>query len=287
MVKPAEGHSQFVVRARSPGDLVFGGSDVRSRNCSGLARVNLHTHFGDTSIPQLVIADGTDGAKTWAPYDRVVAACSVSSIPPAWIEQTRPGGKIVTPFKPGYGYGHQLVLDVTGGGTAVGRFTGPAGYMMMRSHRPEAGRVSQFLHHENEAEETTTDLDPRGVVDADPGADLAISAIVPGVRRHLGVDEEGETGEATLWLVETTPGAITDGSWAVVEYAPGRTEYQVEQYGPRRLWDEVSHAYIQWLAWGRPGRHRYGYTITGQAQHFWVDSPQNLIGDSTHKISLR
>jgi hypothetical protein len=42
----------------------------------------------------------------------------------------------------------------------VGRFTGPAGYVMMRSHRPESGRVSQF-----------TDIDSRTVANADPGAE--------------------------------------------------------------------------------------------------------------------
>src|SRR5918999_438161 len=177
------------------------------------AQVNLRAHFADAAVPRTVIADGADGAKDWAPYDRVIATCSVNRVPVVWIEQTRPGGRIVTPFKPGYGYGHQLVLDVTGDGMAVGRFSGAAGYMMMRSHRPEPGRVSRFLHHEADAEKSTTDLDPRTVVDTDPGADLAISALVPGVRRYLGRDDTGETGEATLWLVETAPGASTDGSW--------------------------------------------------------------------------
>jgi protein-L-isoaspartate(D-aspartate) O-methyltransferase len=140
--------------------------------------------------------------------------------------------------------------------------------------------VSRFLQHEDEAERTTTDMDPRVVVDADPGADLAISALVPCVRRHLGLDETGGSGEATLWLVETAPGAITDGSWAVVEYAPGLEEYQVEQYGPRRLWDEVSSAYRWWLTRGRPGRHRYGYTVADDGQHIWLDYPDSPLGHS-------
>ncbi|WP_067490439.1 DUF5753 domain-containing protein [Actinomadura hibisca] len=58
------------------------------------------------------------------PHDRVHATCAVSRVPPAWIEQTRPGGVIVLPYSPGFGFGTVLRLDVVGDGTAVGRFCG-------------------------------------------------------------------------------------------------------------------------------------------------------------------
>lgn len=234
------------------------------------ARRNLRTA---DIVPRAVLGDGEEGAKTWGPYDRILATAAVSRIPYEWLAQTRIGGRIVTPFTPGFGYGHKLVLDVVGMDAAVGRFVGPAGYMMLRSHRQAQGRMGDFLHHADEADETTSELDPREVADADPGADLVISAYVPGVRRYLAGDDGDGTGEATLWLPETRTGAQANGSWATVDYAPGREGFKVMQYGERRLWDEVSNAYLKWLTWGSPDRERFGYTITGSGQAIWLDYP--------------
>jgi protein-L-isoaspartate O-methyltransferase len=86
--------------------------------------------------PRLIAGDGADGCGDGAPYDRVQAAGAVAEIPYAWVEQCRPGGIIVTPFSPGYGYGWLTRLHVLPDGTAVGGFPGRAGYMLMRSQRP-------------------------------------------------------------------------------------------------------------------------------------------------------
>jgi protein-L-isoaspartate(D-aspartate) O-methyltransferase len=80
-----------------------------------------------------------------------------------------------------------------------------------------------------------------------------------------------------LWLLETRPDARTDGSWAVAEYAPDRDEYEIEQFGPRRLWDEVVAAYTRWLGWGMPERDRFGLTVSADGQQVWLDSPERVL----------
>ncbi|WP_160819890.1 methyltransferase domain-containing protein [Actinomadura sp. J1-007] len=119
--------------------------------------------------PRLVVGDGARGWTREAPYDRVHATCAVARVPYAWVEQTRPGGVIVTPYAPGFGSSHELRLVVMPDGTAVGGFAGYASYMMMRKQRhPEwdpSGRP---------AERTTTDVDPRTIGYAPAGADLAM-----------------------------------------------------------------------------------------------------------------
>lgn len=225
--------------------------------------------------PRVVVGDGALGFPDNAPYDRVHAACAVSSVPYPWVEHCRPGGQIVFPYTPGFGYGHKVRLEVGGDGTAIGRFVGSAGYMMMRAHRHPLGPQASFLHHEDDAVRTTSRIDPRVLAYGGSGADLAIATLVPGVRRFLGTDET--SGEATLWLLETRPDARTNGSWAVAEYVPGRDEFVVEQYGERRLWDESVAAYWRWHGWGRPGRDRFGLTVSSAGQAVWLDSPQNAL----------
>jgi protein-L-isoaspartate O-methyltransferase len=237
------------------------------------ARTNL-TRAG-TSVTAIT-GDGAEGVKPWAPYDRVHVACDISQIPYSWIEQTRNGGIIVAPYQPGYGYGHKLRLDVLGDGTAIGRFHGPAGYMMMRSHRPKHGQLSSFLHHEEDADISVTSMDPRTVTELSHGGELAISAMVPGVRFQVGQADD-DSGEETLWLLETAPDADVSGSWALAEYASKQREYEVTQYGTRRLWDEVSEAYLKWVSWGRPERERFGMTITPDQQRIWLDLPFHII----------
>ena len=41
----------------------------------------------------------------------------------------------------------------------------------------------------------------------------------------------------------------------------------VEQYGPRRLWDDVERAYAEWERAGRPARDHSGLTVTRNGDH--------------------
>ncbi|MCF2434431.1 hypothetical protein LV779_04125 [Streptomyces thinghirensis] len=65
-------------------------------------------------------ADGLYGYWPEAWFDRIVAACSFRSVPPALLSQTRPGGKVLLPLS-GWLYGSaRVLLTVAGDGTAEG-----------------------------------------------------------------------------------------------------------------------------------------------------------------------
>ena len=67
----------------------------RVRPLHELARRNLRP----LRLPnvRLVFGDGADGIAAEAPFDAIVAAAAGERIPPAWVEQLKPGGHIVAP----------------------------------------------------------------------------------------------------------------------------------------------------------------------------------------------
>jgi protein-L-isoaspartate(D-aspartate) O-methyltransferase len=78
------------------------------------------------------------------------------------------------------------------------------------------------------------------IAQAGGGPELAIIADVPGVGwRYVA----GDDGSFSMLLDE--PGH-PDGSWAACGYEPGADEYVVTEYGDRRLWAEMSAAYLRY-----------------------------------------
>ncbi|MFI0412376.1 protein-L-isoaspartate O-methyltransferase [Actinomadura sp. 3N508] len=121
--------------------------------------------------PHVVVADGAAGFDDHALYERVHATVAVAEIPYAWVEQTRPGGVIVPPWQPLRGHG--LMMRLTTTRDAVhGRFHGPTGYMMLRSHRAE---LVWQARHLDEADKSGTTLDPRTVFEAGPARPKAMT----------------------------------------------------------------------------------------------------------------
>ncbi|MFD7578870.1 protein-L-isoaspartate(D-aspartate) O-methyltransferase [Kitasatospora sp. NPDC059811] len=219
--------------------------------------------------PTSVVGDGVEGYATGAPYDRVIATCSVGRVPHAWVNQVRPGGVIVAPWGPEYGGEAVVRLKVSADGTAHGRFVGSSAFMRLRRQRASRPNSLEYLSGPWPADgtESTTGVSPDDV-----GSWLAMFAVgvqVPGV---FPLVERYADGTYTLWLHDT---AIT--SWATVDWEPGRHDYEVVQSGPRSLWDEVEAAWHWWCRHDRPGFDRFGLTVTPGSHTVWLDSPENPI----------
>ncbi|WP_307800847.1 methyltransferase domain-containing protein [Actinomadura violacea] len=209
--------------------------------------------------PGLVVGDGEKGVPERAPFDRVHVTCGVTVLPLSWIEQTRPGGVVLFPWMPSFGDGRKARLTVTGDGRAIGRFHGPADYMMLRSQRSPG-----FGDLERDGEETRTRLDPRTVA----GADIAIAGMLPDV---LGAERVVQ-GLTCLVLADEA-----GTSWARCSHRAGADDFPVVQGGERRLWDEVEAAYLRWVGWGCPGRDRFGLVVGSEGQRVWLDRPSNTM----------
>ncbi|HEU0086714.1 MAG TPA: methyltransferase domain-containing protein, partial [Pseudonocardiaceae bacterium] len=85
-------------------------TDARAR----LAKLGYH--------PTLVAADGADGLAGRAPFDRIIATCSVRAIPHAWIHQLAPGGLLLVHLEGPLGAGNLLALHRGSTPVVQGRF---------------------------------------------------------------------------------------------------------------------------------------------------------------------
>jgi protein-L-isoaspartate(D-aspartate) O-methyltransferase len=228
------------------------------------------------SAPTVLTGDGTLGAPDRAPFDRVHVTCGVREIPHAWIEQTRPGGLIALPYMPAPTAeqgGQRLLLTVLDDGSAIGRFHGSAGFMMLRSQRrPPASAAAVSGRRGSTAFDPRTLLDLTGRYD---GAVLMLAALAPTII----IGSRQERRDDGSWGHRVHLYDLTGDSWAVVETGSS-AGFEVTQDGKRDLWDEVRSAYQAWIRAGQPGRDRFGMTVSAVEQTIWLDFPEQSLTSS-------
>lgn len=217
---------------------------------------------------RLVVGDGLAGCPKGAPYDHIHSTAAVRRVPSAWIAQTRPGGTIVTPWGTPYANAGLLRL-VTGerGAPSYGRFVDNVSFMWMRAQRPHA----VTLPH--------TEPDLRGPSAIDP--DLALSEVDVAFTIGLHVPD---ARYVHLWDASNPSAtyriALSDGngSWASARYEAWDAPDAVRQWGPRRLWDEITVARRWWEERGSPALTRFGLTVTAEGrQRTWLDAPASTV----------
>lgn len=213
--------------------------------------------------PTVVTSDGKQGWPDGAPYDRLIATVSVPAVPSAWLAQVRDGGTVVVSLWRDLGGGPLVRLEVNGG-NGQGFFLAEAGgFMPVRAADRATAALSTAV---TQIGATRPTRHPSSVLHhADAGLWLALQ--VPSVT-WLGFTPDG--GNEQVWLF------ASDGSWAAVDDTAG----QVEQYGPRNLWDEIEMVFDQWRDAGTPARDRLGMTVTDTGAHrFWLDTPEAVVWD--------
>ncbi|MDJ1137711.1 protein-L-isoaspartate(D-aspartate) O-methyltransferase [Streptomyces iconiensis] len=228
-------------------------------------------------VPLSVVGDGAQGYARRAPYDRIIATCGIARVPYTWVEQAREGAVIVAPWGPPYGGQAVARLRVGGDGVATGPFVASSAFMRLRDQRDRFPVTRTFpgaAQWPGEGTRRTTTLSPD-----DMGAwhhMFTLGVRVPDlfcrVERGEGGREGGE-GAYRLWLLE-----MSGQSWATADYEDGRTEYEVVESGPRRLWAEAEAVMSWWREQGEPGFERYGLTVMPHGREtVWLDRPDNLV----------
>jgi protein-L-isoaspartate O-methyltransferase len=204
--------------------------------------------------PALTVGHGALGLPGKAPFDRVMATCSLPAVPWAWAEQLGPGGLLLVDVKPGLSAGN-LVLLRRHEDRLEGRFLPEWAEFVPMCPEP-AVRPS----YADEGAIATTRLDPR--LD-----DLR----VPWFLAHSMLPRVIASGARDEWITF----AAKDGSWCEVFSEPDPDGLrQVSQGGPIRIWDRFERAHHQWRVLGKPGWDRLGLTVTPDGYHrLWLDDP--------------
>jgi protein-L-isoaspartate(D-aspartate) O-methyltransferase len=223
--------------------------------------------------PHLTTGDGAAGWAEHAPFDRILATCAITQIPPEWIRQLANGGRIVAPLAAGDA-GPLLVLDKTAPDEVTGRIDPyPAWFMPLREQadNPLGPGQSTGFTAIGMAHYGTTTLDPTTLLTNDHDLALFLWLHLPGLRVAGGQQSGRVVAHTADALAEAQLAPGEDGTWEVV------------QRGPRRLWDTIEHAVTAFRALGSPDRSRFGVTALDDpnSQYIWLDDP-----NGTHSFPL-
>jgi methyltransferase of ATP-grasp peptide maturase system len=246
------GYSTALLAHRLGGDLV-----TSVEVDAGVAARAANAFRATGYAPHLVKGDGLAGYPDRAPYDRIIATCSVRHIPWAWLDQAAPGARIVATLS-GWMSGSGLAaLTVASDGTADGRFLpGMVSFMSARAHAAPPfdpmlpkrdGDVRAARYGDDILDDWTADF----------LAQLAAPAVT-----SVKVSYDGARFD-TLLTEQAT------GSYAWLTGDDGGT---VIQQGPTRIWDQVEETLATWDDAGRPAQEQLTIKITPDAQTVVLDS---------------
>ncbi len=207
--------------------------------------------------PTLAVTDGYLGYPARAPYNRIISTAALRKIPPAWLDQTRPGGTILTDLRGNFA-GNLALLTVDTDTSAHGRFLPETvRFMPLRSTEQPFQLLPELSAKAVTApgEQRTTHLDPAMLRRSTLGflAQLAL----PGIQAGLVIDKDTPNGPTTYFCL-TDPDSQ---AWARAE-TDTDTDRTVTQGGERRLWDELEAAHDLWEQLGEPQPETFTITIT-------------------------
>jgi methyltransferase of ATP-grasp peptide maturase system len=215
--------------------------------------------------PVLVVGDGLAGFAQRRPYSKLVATCSVRSIPAAWIDQAAPGATILTTIS-GWQYGSAYArLTREEDGTARGRFLADTySFMLARSHQPPSAGLGSTAKLDS-VKARTSKIAPE-TLDRWEGRFIAQLANpdVQVVTRKSGDDP------MTDYLIDRA-------SRSVASLMPDSAgEYQVREIGPVGLWSRVEESITFWQRAGSPSLAQFRIEISPRSQRVYIADDEAL-----------
>ncbi|OKH99832.1 methyltransferase [Streptomyces sp. CB02923] len=211
--------------------------------------------------PRLIIGDGLAGDPGGAPYDRTIATCGVRHVPYRWVQQTRPGGLILTTLR-GWMRSLGLVrLTIDRDGRAEGRFI-DSGPSFMIARQQDAPASLGMIPSPDDGASRSTPFGPDVLTAAYYG--FVAQLAMPGARFF---SMPADDGTPCTYVLDGT-----NESFAVLT-PKGDDAWAVRQGGPVALWDVLENSLDTWRTAGSPKPTEFGVTVTEESQRVWLGAP--------------
>jgi protein-L-isoaspartate(D-aspartate) O-methyltransferase len=197
-------------------------------------------------FPELHTVDGDYSYHATGPYDRLLCTYAVPAVPREWLRHLRPGGHLLTHLHRGLPVSLAVRLTVNEYGNATGRFLDDAGTFM-------ASRTVTATDPFDSMKATT---DQQGTLRDDAGLNLRsnqpwLALAAARLSTLTSIEFHPTGGELQEWIF------APDGSWA----CHNTESATVEQYGPRRLWNEIESIHDGWSRRGQPPLSAYVMSV--------------------------
>jgi methyltransferase of ATP-grasp peptide maturase system len=217
--------------------------------------------------PTLVAGDGAAGHADRAPFDRIIATCALSAVPPAWIDQLRPGGLALVHIEGPLGAGNLAALRRLPDRLALeGRFLPWWGCFMRR--RTTAGPTLDGARPRRTTTPPTartTRVDPTELDGGRGFPFLAQLYLPPGMYRAITLHDQTPVTELRA----------PDGSWCHITRQPDAAgRHDVREAGSTPLIECLEEAWQRWQSLDAPPWHEFGLTATATEHHVWHRDPR-------------
>ncbi|MFE9687851.1 ATP-grasp peptide maturase system methyltransferase [Streptomyces sp. NPDC006285] len=212
--------------------------------------------YGCGYTPTLAVADGLYGYWPEAKFDRIVAACSFRAVPPAWLVQARPGGKILLTLS-GWLYGYaRVLLTVAQDGTAEGRLLGgTVSFMSARTHAaPAFGNPAHWA--------AGLPGKPRAALHSPQRITAATEEAF-----HLRFLAQAAVPDAQMTTVGEVVHLVDVVTGSAATLTPEGGGWAVREGGTVKLWERIERVLDAYDTAGRPGPETFTLHVYGGGQH--------------------
>jgi methyltransferase of ATP-grasp peptide maturase system len=216
-------------------------------------------------MPTLITGNGLEGYPPQAPYDRIIATCSVRHIPASWIMQSRPGTVILTTLS-GWQYGSGYAkLIVTSPETATGRFLRETySFMLARPHLPPPIDIS-------DTKEVDASPPRPAAINPDSLNDWTarfVAQLATPNAQCIGKSVDG--GPMIDYYMDEVTGSV-----ASLTPQPGDLPL-VREIGPLALWSTIEQAIATWQDAGSPSINEFRLDIRPKRQIVFLEGRRSL-----------
>lgn len=220
----------------------------------------------------VITGDGFAGWKPEAPYDRLIATASASTLPSAWLEQLRPGGKLVMDLQGTLASGF-LVVEKTIAGMTGSFLPEPLYFMPLETEANPTPQVNVASLLQQPCQWTFV-LQKEHIFPAilfNPAFRWFLQWRIPGcqISKRKQAQRDSSSEMHTILITEPANRAMVR-----LRRAGEEEMWQGEVYGPVPFWQDLQQAYEDFHMLGEPQQQMYQLVVEKEGPLLLIGSLQ-------------